>query len=453
MAQASSKLLLLSISVALCQLTYMQQTSAAISVINTVVLSPTEYGAKSNDLVDDSEAFQKCLDEAKRRKGLKIMIPPGEYIIAKELRIDETKNLVIEGAGSTLIKPTGNPSNVFYGNYNKQITIRDLTFIGGRAPDFKEQWPQRMNACAIIGKSSGIRFENCVVKDFHYGVCFGTSTENGYDIWVENCQFENNNSDIDLYGKPSLHISGNVSHNCTGHSIQIEPPYKREGVHYDYLEQPAIDALSIGNIISENVIVGCKGIGINVFGGCENITVTNNQIINYGTAGIMTHAGSKNVFISGNIISNSQYLKANDRPWRDQGSGIILSLVENAIVEGNIISHPNTGIYMSGTKGAMIINNKITDSKDAGICLYDAAMCQLSHNSIDGFNLSQSWWGSSGIVVYNSKEITISSSTILSTNNSSHAIFSDKCENIKVKDIVGRGYKKSLAYPANLYNE
>lgn len=131
-----------------------------------------------------------------------------------------------------------------------------------------------MNACAILGRSSGIRFENCVVKNFHYGVCFGTSTDNGYDVWVINCQFFNCNSDIDLYGKPSLHISGNVSHGCTGHSIQIEPPYKRD------------DSI---------------------------------QIINYGMCGILLYAGAKNIQIKGNTISNSLYAKNNDRPWKDSG--------------------------------------------------------------------------------------------------------------------------------------
>ena len=269
-------------------------------------------------------------------------------------------------------------------------------------------------------------------------------------MWVLNCQFENNNSDIDLYGKPSLHIRGNVSHNCTGHSIQIEPPHKREGEHYDYLQQPNIDALSVGNIISENVIVGCKGIGIIIFGGCENITVSNNQIINYGTAGIMTHSGSKNLQISGNIISNSQYSKTNERPWKDHGAGIILTRVENAIIGGNIISHPNTGIHVTGSKGAVICNNKVSDAKDAGICLYDAEKCQLSQNTIEDYNLNKSWWGNSGIVVYNSKDIAISNTTISDSNNSLYSIFTGNSKNVTTDRVSGYGYKTSLTYPANL---
>lgn len=417
------------------------------------ILSPTDFGANGNDNKDDTEAFQKCIDAAKKRNASKIVVTPGRYIIGKAITIENVSNLIIEGSGAILEKPSSNGSNILYGHYNKQITIRDLIFEGNRTSDFKEEWPHKMNACAIIGRSSGIRFENCVVKDFHYGICLGTSTENGYDVWVENCQFENNNSDIDLYGKPSLHISGNVSHNCTGHSIQIEPPYKREAGIFDYRDQPKIDALSIGNIISENVIVGCKGVGIIIFGGCENVTACNNQIINYGTAGIMTHTGSRNITIRGNIISNSQFTKTNDRPWKDQGAGIILSRVDNAIVEGNIISHPNTGIYLSGTHGAILSNNKISDAKDAGVCLYDATSSLLTGNHIQNYNLNMAWWGNSGIVVYNSRGVNIASSMISDENSNGYAIFTSNSNNIEVKDVIGIGYSKSLTYPSNLYKE
>jgi parallel beta-helix repeat protein len=428
---------------------------AAVSITNEIygTLNPISYGARPNDLVDDSDAFQKCLNEAKKRKGSKLVIPPGEYIIAKELIINETENLFIEGAGALLRKPEGNGSNIIYGNYNKQITIRDLSFEGERINNFKEQWPQKMNACAILGRSSGIRFENCVVKNFHYGVCFGTSTDNGYDVWVIDCQFFNCNSDVDLYGKPSLHISGNVSHGCTGHSIQIEPPYKRDDSIQDYTEQPKIDALSVGNIVSENVIVGCKGIGIIVFGGSENVSVVNNQIINYGMCGILLHAGAKNIQIKGNTISNSLYAKNNDRPWKDSGAGLVVLKVRNAIVEGNIISHPNTGVYASGTNGAIISNNKIDNAKDAGICLYNSNMCELNGNVIVDFNQNKSWWANSGIVINNSQDISIFSTTIKDANNNSFSVYSSNSENVIIKDLTGIGYKTSMTYPATLFTK
>jgi len=430
--------------------TVISLNAKSIFVTDNHFLSPNDYGANGSDRIDDTNAFQKCINEAKKNKTSKIVVSPGTYIIGQTILIESISNLTIEGAGAILVKPFGNKSNILFGNFNSQITIRDMVFEGNRDQVYQGQWPEKMNACAIIGRSSGIRFENCVVRNFYYGVCFGTSTENGYDVWVIDCQFENNNSDIDLYGKPSLHIRGNVSHNCTGNSIQIEPPYKRKGEHFDYLDQPEIDALSVGNIVSENVIVGCNGIGINIFGGCENITVSNNQIINYGISGIMTHAGSKNLQISGNIISNSQYPRTNERPWKDQGAGIVLSRVENVVIGGNIISHPNTGIFVSGTNGAIICNNKVSDSKDAGICLYNAEKCQISQNTIENSNLSQSWWGNSGIVVYSSKDISICSTTILDRNKSSYSIFTGDSSNVTINNVLGYGYKTSLTYPANL---
>lgn len=413
-------------------------------------ISPIDYGAKANDLDDDSSAFQKCLDKAKQLNGSRIIIPPGRFIIASELTIDGTNNLIIEGNGAILVKPSDNDSNIFYGNYNKQITIRDLVFEGNRKKAFREQWPHRMNACAIIGKSSGIRFENCIVKDFHYGVCLGTSTDNGYDVWVVNCQFYNCNSDIDLYGKPAVHIIGNSSHNCTGHSIQIEPPYKLELGYYDYRDQPQIDALSVGNTISNNIIAGCEGIGIVIFGGCEDITISNNQIINYGEAGIFTHDDSSNIIICDNIISNSLQKKKNDRPWTSNGAGILVSKIKSVIVIGNIINHANTGIYLAGTSDALISNNDIVNSKDSGVCIYNATRCLLNGNFINQYNLSSSWWGNSGIVIYHSTDICISETMIVDTGKDDYGVSSIESERVSVSNSNGYGYKKSFTYPESL---
>lgn len=416
----------------------------------TAVFTPVEYGAKPNDETDDSDAFQRCLDEARKMVGTKIVIPAGRYIIAKELRINETNTLFIEGDGAVLVKPSGNGSNIFYGNYNKQITIQNIIFEGNRVPDFKEKWPERMNACAIIGRSSGIRFENCVVRDFHYGVCLGTSTDNGYDVWVVDCQFENCQSDIDLYGKPSVHIVDNSSHNCTGHSIQIEPPYKREDWVSDYRKQPQIEALSVGNIISNNVIEGCKGVGIILFGGCENITVSNNQIINFGQTGIMTHDGASNVLISNNIVSNSLCPDKNDRPWTGLGAGIMLADVQNAVVMGNVIYHTNTGIYVSNNKGAIVSLNKISDSKDTGICLYHSVFCSLEGNHYSNYNLDKKWWANSGVLIYQSSDISISNSMFIDKQNNDYAIVSMESERVNITNTTAQGYKKSLTSSVNL---
>jgi parallel beta-helix repeat protein len=414
------------------------------------VLTPFEYGARPNDNLDDSNAFQCCLDEAQKRVGTKIIIPPGRYIIAKQLNINNTISLLIEGDGAVLVKPSGNGSNIFYGNYNKQITIQNLIFDGNRLPDFKEKWPEKMNACVIIGRSCGIRFKNCVVRNFYYGVCLGTSTDNGYDVWVVDCQFENCQSDIDLYGKPSVHIVGNSSHNCAGHSIQIEPPYKRKEGISDYRKQPRFEALSVGNIISNNVIEGCKGVGIILFEGCENITVSNNQIINFGQTGIMTHDGASNVLISNNIVSNSLRSNKNDRPWTSLGAGILLADVQNAVVTSNVIYHANTGIYVSNNEGAIVSFNKISDSKDAGICLIKSKYCSLDGNHYSNYNLDKKWWANSGVVIYLSSDISISNSIFTDRLNNDYAIVSMESERVNISNSAAQGYKKSLSSSINL---
>lgn len=413
-------------------------------------LSPSNFGANGKDKIDDTKSIQDCVKHAKNNKKTKIVFEPGIYYIKGTLDLSKIDGLIIEGNGATLIKPKGNYSNIIWGEYSSNISITNLIFEGNRPEKLEYKWPHMMNACAIMGKCGGIHFENCKVRNFWYGVCLGTSTPFSHDIWIKDCVFENCNSDIDLYGKPTIVISGNVSRGCSENSIQIEPAYKKDNNIFNYKEQPNIDALSVGNIVANNTIVDCKGVSINIFSGCEDIVITGNNIINYGAVGIMcSHKGASNIVVSNNVISNSTSTKRNDRPWNASGSAISLAEITNVLVNSNVIRHANSGINVESTLGATITNNRISDSKDAGVCLYGCERCLVTGNNIENYNLSDSWWASSGIVVMRSKNLLVSNSIIHTNKKSPYSIYCNESEGIVMNDILASGYTEAVSYYLN----
>ena len=80
-------------------------------------------------------------------------------------------------------------------------------------------------------------------------------------------------------------------------------------------------------------------------------------------------------------------------------------------------------------------------------------MCELNGNVIVDFNQNKSWWANSGIVINNSQDISIFSTTIKDANNNSFSVYSSNSENVIIKDLTGIGYKTSMTYPATLFTK
>ena len=85
-----------------------------IAITGPHYLSPSDFGANGEDKIDDTEAFQKCINEAKKKRVSRIVVAPGTYYIGKTIRLEQVSNMIIEGSGAVLVKPSGNNSNIFY---------------------------------------------------------------------------------------------------------------------------------------------------------------------------------------------------------------------------------------------------------------------------------------------------------------------------------------------------
>ena len=307
-----------------------------------------------------------------------------------------------------------------------------------------------MNACCIIRESNNLRFYDCSIIDFWYGVCLGTSYETGYNVWVENCYFNNCNSDIDLYGKPTVIIKNNVSYNCTENSMQFEPVGTLDNTIFDYTKQPYNNSLSVASQLCNNTIVNCANLSIALFPACEDIIISHNVIINYGLFAIYCrNDGPTNVVISNNIISNT--LKDAPTSIGDYtGCAIFVKRLVNVNVIGNTIRHAGNAIMLESTEGGSVSNNTIYDSMGAAICINSTKECSINGNKIVRYDLSGKI-DRGAVYIYRATNIQFNDNYITgdaTINNYSLAVYGTT--GFSANNLVATGFKIAMVIPSTL---
>ena len=117
---------LLSVPFALC---------AGSTLNQSKMLFVTSFGAKGNTINDDSDAFLKAIDSAKKI-GAKIYVPAGNYRTTKTIEIPGGITLIGEGIGNTPLQSPFTGSNIRYEGNGVAIkmtehatSIRDLAIV------------------------------------------------------------------------------------------------------------------------------------------------------------------------------------------------------------------------------------------------------------------------------------------------------------------------------------
>ena len=436
----------------------------AILIINDSI-KPEQLGAKHDNINDDSDYLIKCINILNNNNGGTIELT-NNYIIAKEIDISNSSNIIFNGNGKgTLTKPLNNDTNIFFGDNTTNIKFINLKFEGNRRETLSSNWPHTMNACAILRYGINNSMENCEINNFWYGVCLSTSN-NSKNTHINACKFSNNNSDIDLYGKPIVSITNNSSKNCTGNSIQIEPIGEAHEDIYDYNNETNIDSLSINNIIKGNSIDGCHDIAINISSGSINTIITENTITNCSLGIYLYHLECKNIIVSNNVISNITGLRdiENGRPYYNIGCGIVIcSNIYGANISNNIIDHARCGIGIIGSSSAhvknyLVNNNVIQHCLTSGISVYYGENISLMNNFFKDNCLGSGdlyWYQNSGIHLYGSSDIycsnnaTIETRTDTTDKQAACVYIGQDSTNIAINNCISKNTRYGAVYPNN----
>lgn len=131
----------------------------------TDIIKVTEFGAKSNDDLDDSASFQKALDKAKTTTSKTVLVQPGKFRLDAPITIPE--GVTLKGYYNTPKAAGGLSIQVFYGkdkaNAEALITLK----AGSKLQGITLYYPEQTMVDNFIPYSYTIRAKgkNVTVKD------------------------------------------------------------------------------------------------------------------------------------------------------------------------------------------------------------------------------------------------------------------------------------------------
>lgn len=331
----------------------------------TTTSTVLDFGAKPNDDVNDSPAFQKMIDN-----GSDLIIPAGTYNISSTILLSGKHNLQIIGKGVVnLVTPNKTGAGVFSVSDCTGVLISNINCIGGvKMPDNKNiaiNLVGKNNTCigvlnskftgtANSGFNIGINMQYGASYIFISGCTFdslvGTTSGNGYGIHIAltlNAFVCNNNfTGAPGRGRHAVYLSTGAQ-NCTVLN-NVMKDFEWSAIVFNCYSYQVENK---NNLVQGNTIMGCArtpywGLGqINVFGKCNNNSIVSNKLSNSGKMGIFVSGNSGSSFGNDNVGFGTKI--TNNSISNSSTYGITISGSNNVEVSGNIIS--NAGI--SDVKG------------------------------------------------------------------------------------------------------
>jgi hypothetical protein len=155
----------------------------------------TDFGARGNGVVDDSDAIQRAIDQAARRGAMAsaVYIPPGKYRVTRTLVVPSACGLTIRGGGQTYDQrvtghwggttlvwdgPAG--GTLLRGEGATCFTVCDLSLVGRPKPDGPGRAGILMHCALKAGWGAGHwTVRNVSGTDADVGLQFGTNEEDG----------------------------------------------------------------------------------------------------------------------------------------------------------------------------------------------------------------------------------------------------------------------------------
>ncbi|CEN94052.1 MAG: hypothetical protein KIB00_14680 [Paeniclostridium sordellii] len=364
-----------------------------------------EFGAKPNDMIDDSDAIQNAINNCK--KNGKVVIPNGTFLIKKPIYLksnisielsshsvilgsddlnskpmflgENISNISIEGGHLIGNKYTGVPIRIIKSNEISIKSVKISDFMNGIIiEDSKKIKIYRCTISNLIGdKTGGIGIsinESCIAKidsniiDSVYqdGILVYNNSKhvsvlnNSISNW--NLENDYGRAGIQAYFSKDVKIKNNLCYCYDGKRIE-DFPTQRIGIR-------CRDSYNVD--IKFNNVRECQGIGIeSIYIGDnpsyiqKNINIIGNNIKDvYGSGINNTNLSTnknliKNVYISKNIIENIKFINENN-----SGNGIVSNALNHTISKNLIKNCYDTSITAIGEEELIISNNIMVSLKN-----------------------------------------------------------------------------------------
>jgi len=394
----------------------------------------------------DSDSIQDALDDM--TNGGLLIIPKGDYTPVVQINIPYD-NIAVVGTGFSshiTFPPSVGGGLSISANH---VLVRDIYVQG---PGSSTSAPPYH---AIVGTSvNNVTVEDCYASDFpddqiiFHGPDLEWITVRGCHVW--NCE-----EGIEVKGGQHILVDGNFITAGTGGAIEVSD---RSVGNFDNdvndvivtnnviqggsscgvfiygnvtrliisnnlidasasgilsMASGAIDGLTNHILISNNIINNSLNYGIQFYEPIQYATISNNQILQSGTAGILMNADNKFINIIGNQISDSAYgirwlagvwhdaLITGNSIYRMTDYGIHISVGgQNMTITNNHIQDVDSGIRGSAAITKISIRgNTVLDATTVGIQLYGTSSnVTITDNTIDSTIDCIKIWGDFGLI-------------------------------------------------------
>ena len=238
-------------------------------------ISITDYGAKSNDNTDDTDAFYWALDTA-HKENKDLYIPEGTFNFKQKLYVNYS-NIKIVGAGmwNTNIVFTSDQPNGGGFEFNHDVNKVELSNMY-LTSNLSSRYDEKANYKAIsgsLGKDS--KLSNLWIEHFECGAWIGdysnaSNMKYTDNLIIENSRIRNNLADGVNFAQGTKN-SKVINSNIRGNGDDALATWSS-------IAQGTESAIAENNIFSHNTIeLGWRAAGVGIFGG-KGHEVSNNLI-------------------------------------------------------------------------------------------------------------------------------------------------------------------------------
>ncbi|WP_052343617.1 right-handed parallel beta-helix repeat-containing protein [Bacillus massiliigorillae] len=364
------------------------------------IIDILQFGAKPNDLKDDTIAIQSAVDYAAKVRGI-VKFPKGTFYInanphSGTIRLQS--NLQIQMDEETILKVIPNQLSNYqiFNIYNQQnIKITGGTLVGDRY-QHQGNTGEYGHGIYIGGEAKDIVISNVRASNF-WGDGFyigGNETNGTYpsNITITNCISDNNRRQgLSVTAGKNITIQNSTFSNTNGTAPEAGIDIERNSPYQLPLENV---------ILSNNTFNNNNGYGLMFVFTTENIA-QNNSIQYNKKGGIFIGGEAENTKTNKNLIIENKILNnGSSTSTTLNGNGIFVNFSsENTIKNNDISNNSQNGIELLNNVNENIIkNNTIQNNKGAGVQIWGGSTNNnriivqentIQNNLANGLNLSR----------------------------------------------------------------
>ncbi len=287
------------------------------------------------------------------------------------ITIPETEEIVVDY--DSLLKPTGVVYTVPVGTSSEDIQRMIDGMNDGDTLKFVENGVYN-DICIYVDKNIRIIGNNATLNGYSTegenkenipSKIWQTTSQGGYALSYFAVLYIINASNVVV---SNLNINGN----CQGYDVNNCTTTTTEYKSVDIFAGSTDMNNMANNITITNCTINGNSWGI-FLQYCKDALISNNKVNNVYTTGIMNFGSARTIIIN-NTITNAV----------NHGIDVRHGTGPNVTVTNNIIIGAKEGIYLMHSKGHMVYNNTIMNSKLSGITCYGSGNESIFNNTITG---------------------------------------------------------------------